>query len=168
MHSTLQLLLGAPANGLSCGFAYFFTPINVFASGSVVSALVAPSALAYLPAFFPWAVATIPTPYHLQGFLARVSGKSTPNLPFCEVPGRQTRITQSAARTLLNQWSRIWDLFVSFCPARWYWASPLGAYAVPLPVSERQLVLLTSLLKGFRCYGQKLSMWKHLSLDPLR
>lgn len=155
-HSTLQLLSGTPANVLSQGIAYFFTPINVFASGSGVSAWGAPSALAYLPSPRGQCGAntgschrSCPLPASGLSSLPRVPGKSTTNLPFCVVLGKLARSTQSAASPELNEGSGIWDLFVSYCPARQCWASPLGACAILPPICERGLALLTSLVKGF-------------------
>lgn len=77
-------------------------------------------------------------------------GKSTTHLPFCVVPGELARSTRSAARPGLNQWNSGFNLLVSYCPARWCWASPLGACAILPPICQRGLALLTSLVKGFR------------------
>lgn len=97
------------------------------------------------------AVATVPAPCRLQGFLLShvFLARAPLTFPFCVVLGKLARSTQSAASPGLNQWSGIWDLFVSYCPARQCWASPLGACAILPPICERGLALLTSLVKGF-------------------
>ena len=86
----------------------------------------------------------------LSSSLPCVPGKGTANLLFCVVTGELARSTQSAARPGLNQWNLGFNLFVSYCLARWFWASPLGACTVLSAICQRRLVLLTSLVKGFR------------------
>lgn len=102
-HGTLQLLSGALANIFSQGIAYFFTTMNVLASGSRLCARGAPSALVCL---LPTGSCHCSCPLPASGrssSLPHVPGKITVNLPFCVLPGELAGSTQSAARPGLNQ-----------------------------------------------------------------
>lgn len=70
-------------------------------------------------------------------------------LAFGVVPGKLLRSTQSAARPELSQICNLGFFFV--LPARWYWANPLGSYAILTVICERGLALLITFVKDFRC-----------------